>query len=346
MEKNRTIIESAFNQERAFVYARQGALSICAISSVLVVYQIGAYTARMMGMTGFMEVIIASLLVMVGYIAIDWTLLNALSSFSNLDEGKTKKIPIITLAAFSLVTTIGLSLVSNTILSNDMVGETRLLEYNNKLDETTRQTNAAKLAAFSAIEKAEGKEEEKIKQAKKEADRLLQAAIYSKGDKMAALYKQNNGWARARLAPAVNQAKEEGQKLIEQASNTTEATQATYASVLSYDVAKDTTLSTYLSTLKIAESERLSKKANLTLVLALFSIFCGVLAVIISWALKEHRKDNGQYVVEDHVTPIAKLFSFIGKAIDVMQDLLHDIIFGLPTLARKKNLLKGDDVGK
>jgi hypothetical protein len=345
MQKNNNNIENAFNQEKAFVYGRQGALFICAITTVLVVYEIGIHIAVMLGITsGLVQVLFASMLVFISYLSIDWTLLNSLSSFSNLQQGgkKGNMTAIIVLAVFSFVTSTGLSLVSNSILSSDMVGETKLLEYNDKLDEKNTQDSQNKQIAYAALGAAQAEEKENIKNAKKEASALLDDAINSRGSQMAALYKEGNGWAKAQLTPSINKAKKEGQRLIDEASNTAEKVEATYSSVLSYDVAKDTTMSAYMSVLQVAESERLQRKAGINLVLALLSILCGVIGVIISFALKSHREAFGQQIVEDHVTPIAKVFSLFSNAINLTLDAVHDIAFGLPTLLRKKEWLKGD----
>lgn len=349
--------ESAYNQEWAYVQGRKFLLILLALGSLLVTFRIGGYVGNLIfpaSPTGFFIIRLA--FVALGYAGIDWVLANALASASSvaptdvvvIDEDTGKKVPqdsdrrkrsVWAFALAALFTTIGLSVASNFFVSSEMAGESHLMYFNAQVAGAMRNDSLMKIRAFDALEKAGDEERQRIDLAKAEQKRLLNTAIASGSESWQQDYQKHKGNMRAwfwtcadcpreyqRYRERIRDAMSEGDQLLKEARGYTQSVQAALSPTLSYQMSNDSMLLTVQQNVTELELERKSREAKLNIILLVLTIGAGLLSLILTWVLKEHRKDHGQLVLEDHVRPVMVAMDMTNRLGSSLSDLVYTII--------------------
>jgi len=179
----KSVLESAYYQEWAFVKGRKFLLAILALGSVLVTHKIGAYIGNLIFPTLFIpQLVIQIFFVALGWASIDWVLANALSSASNVDETEGSKRPVWVFAIAALTSTLLLSISSNYFISGELAGKTHLTAFNSQVSRAMVQDSVLKSKAFNSLENATSDQNKLHTDALKEKDRLISQAI-KKGSK-------------------------------------------------------------------------------------------------------------------------------------------------------------------
>ena len=188
--------ENAYKQEWGYVTGRQFLLSIVAIGSMIITMHLGGYVGELMFGVGAIQAVFAMkcLFVFLCFVAIDWVLINSLSSASNItnadieiiDEDTGERInqnndagkrSIWQLATASLIATISLSIASNFLISFFIGGENPAADYNRQIEAAMDKDSILRIKALETIALAGEEERTRIQQAGEQAAALLAAAV-------------------------------------------------------------------------------------------------------------------------------------------------------------------------
>ena len=353
---------NAYNQEWAYVYGRKFLLFLLAIGSILVTFQIGGYVGGLLAPGHNATLLVMQgIFVLIGYAGIDWVLANALASASTVsdkaqapliliddetgeeihispadDQKGDSKRSVWIFAVLALITTIGLSLVSNTYISTQMAGDSHLENFNDHVAQVMRRDSALKSRAFNALQSAEKDEQLRIQNARAERKRLIDVAVATGSSSWQNDYyrhKDNpkawfwtcracpNGYKRYR--ERIKTAMREGDQGIAEARGYVNTIQQTLAPTLSYQMAEDSILLFVQGNILTLEQERASRKTQLNIILMVLTIGSGLLAFILTLVLREHRKTHTQQVVEDHVRPIMIVMDMLNRLGSGFADLIY-----------------------
>lgn len=174
--------ETAYYQEWAYVQGRTFLLTLLALGSLLITFKIGSYIGGLVFLENQMgQLTIQMFFVLLGYLGIDWVLANALASASNVDaKGKDKnKKSAWVFAVVALLTTVGLSVASNVLISSDMAGESHLSDFNNQIKGAMANDSLMKTKAFSLLEDLGNNKTRLVKEAQEEKRFLVRKAVLS-----------------------------------------------------------------------------------------------------------------------------------------------------------------------
>ena len=328
---------SAYYQEWAFVYGRKFLLSFLALGSVLVTHKIGSYIGNLV-FPDFLipQIAIQIFFVALGWAAIDWVLANALSSASNVDDVKGGKRPVWVFAIAALSSTLLLSISSNYFISGEMAGDTYLDDFNLQVKQAMVQDSVLKMKAFNSLENAAKDQNKLLSAAFKEKSRLISIAVQkgSKSWQNDYLRDKNNPkgflWKCRRCSQSyknyrqtILNATKQGDQLIYEAKNHKKFVQKSLSSTLSYSLSNDSLLLTVKdNTLKL-EKERKSKESQLNIILLSMTLGCGILALILTYVLREHRKKYGQQIIENNVKLLMLIFDITQRFGNGLADILY-----------------------
>ena len=350
------ILENAYYQEWAFVYGRKFLLTILAIGSLLVTHKIGIYIGNLLFPDiSTLQIIVQIAFIFLGYAGIDWVLANALASASNVetDQDGTSRKTIWVFAIVALASTLLLSISSNFFISNEMAGTPKLDEFNNQVQKAMVQDSVLKMQAFNQLTNATKEQNTLVKEAKLEKARLIQKAVNGgsaswKNDYQ--LHKNNpKAWFwvctscpkkyrnyRDNILAAI----QEGDQLIYEAKNHKKFVQSSLSPTLSYELSKDSLLiSVKENTIKL-EEERKFREDQLNIILLVMTLDCAILALILTYVLKEHRKRYGQQVVENNVKMVMVIFDIFSRICNAFTDLLYTLIVQPFNFLKSKGYIK------
>ena len=349
--------ENAYYQEWAYVQGRKFLLILLALGSLLVTFRIGGYVGNLIfpsSPAGFF--FIRMVFVALGYAGIDWVLANALASASNvsssdlvmIDDDTGEEIPlrkgqnkrsVWVFAISALVTTVGLSLASNFFVSSEMAGESHLIKYNNQVTETMRNDSLMKMRAFDALENAGQEERQRIEEARAEKTRMIAAAVATGSESWQRDYQLHKNNLKAwfwtcrdcpreyrRYRERIKTAMSEGDRIVAEARGYTQSVQSALSPTLSYQMATDSVLSFVKQNVLSLEAERKSRERKLNIILLVLTIGAGILALILTLVLKEHRKEHGQLVPEDHVRLVMVIMDMLDRLGSSLSDLVYTLI--------------------
>lgn len=345
--------QSSYNLEKAYVIGRNAQVTICALGSTLTTHNIGLQLAGMLFPGSQLAgLIIANLFVCFGWMAVDFVFLNALTGASEKTENRKHKRRLWAFAGASFIVTLILSFISITFLSPRLSGPSHLNKYNAQVQSMMRQDSTMKMEAFSLIQAAGGEEQQRIAKAEARAKELLDAAVAAgsaswQSDYQAAKNSPKNWFWTCRNCPreyrayrdGIKDAKEQGDRLKEQAYGYAESVQASLAPTLAYQAQNDTTLSQFNANIIAMENERKAQIKSLNWVLAGLTLGCGALAFVLSGLLASHREEHGQLVKEDPVRPIMILIDFVGRMFDECANVIYSLQYWLMRPFKKYNLV-------
>lgn len=348
--------ESAYYQEWAYVQGRTFLLFLLALGSLLVTFRIGEYLGSLLFPdTPKLVFVIKAGFVLLGYLGIDWVLATALSSASHIsdsdvviideDTGKatqagpsSRKRSVWVFAIAALLSTVGLSLVSNLFVSTEMAGRSHLLTYNGQVEQAISNDSLFKSKAFQLLEKAGDEERQRIDEARREKIKLVQAAVASGSESWQQDYELHKNNPKAwfwvctscprsyrQYRQRIKDAMSTGDALIAQARGYQNNLQASLTPTLSYQLAADTMLTQVRNNVLSLESERSRRASLINLILLTLTIGAGLLSLILTYVLREHRKENGQQVAENHVRPIMMLIDIIYGIVTTLTDILFTL---------------------
>lgn len=342
MENNDTMSkQAARNQELAYIKGRQFVLTIAAVGSMLISFKIGEYTGELLfPYSPNMQFVIKNIFVLTIYLAIDWNLLNSLSSASNISKNAGKKRPVWILSILTLATTLTLSIASNFFISSDMAGDSHLMAFNKEVSAKIKMDSTLKMEAFQVLKNASKEEQERINRAKANKVKRIKEAVNStksqswKEDYYAHKHNMKAWFWTCKECPRkykqyrdrIKLAIETSDKDILEASSYVTKMQTTLSPTLSYQMQKDSTLSKVEANVLVLEAERKWRATIINVILLIMTIGCGLLAMAITVVLKNHREDNGQQIVEDNVQPILVIMDLISRSGGLLSDLLYNII--------------------
>ena len=345
---------SAYYQEWAFVYGRKFLLTILALGSVLVTHKIGSYIGNLLFPNFFTpQLIIQLLFVALGWASIDWVLANALSSASNVDDVEGSKRPIWVFAIVALTSTLLLSITSNYFISGELAGETYLDDFNLQVKQAMVQDSVLKSKAFTSLENATADQNKLLTEALAEKDRLVSQAVKNGSMSWQNDFKRdkNNPTAffwKCRRCPqsyknyrqAILDAIQAGDKLVYEAKNHKKFIQTSLSPTLSYNLSNDSLLLAVKdNTLKL-EAERKGKEAQLNIILLVMTLGCGILALILTYVLKDHRKKYGQQVIENNVKLLMLIFDIIQRFGNGLADILYTVTVQPFNFLQRKGIIK------
>jgi protein-arginine kinase activator protein McsA len=195
-----------------------------------------------------------------------------------------------------------------------------------------------KTKAFKLLEKAGDEERQRIDEARREKTKLVQEAVASGSESWQQDYQlhKNNPKAwfwvctscprnyrqyRQRIKDAISK----GDALIAQARGYQHNIQASLTHTLSYQLATDTMLAQVRNNILSLESERSRRASLINLILLTLTIGAGLLSLILTYVLREHRKENGQQVAENHVRPIMMLLDMVYGLVATFTDILFTL---------------------
>lgn len=359
--------ESAYYQEWAYVQGRTFLLFLLAIGSLLVTFRIGEYLGGLLfpGIPGLVF-LTKGAFVFFGYMGIDWVLATALSSASHITDSEvviidedtgaevqarpsSRKRSVWVFATAALLSTVGLSIVSNLFVSTEMAGQSHLLTYNGQIEQAMNHDSLFKMKAFTMLETAGEEERRQIAEARREKTRLVEAAVASGSASWQEDYQQHKNNPRAwfwvctscprayrQYRQRIKDAITEGDALIAQAQGYQHNIQASLSPTLTYQLATDTMLAQVRSNILLLESERNRRASLINLILLTLTIGAGVLSLILTYVLREHRKENGQQVSENHVRPIMLVLDMGNRLASTVTDILFTV-FAQPFHWLKEN---------
>ena len=359
MQKSQVLL-SAYYQEWAFVYGRKFLLAILAFGSVLVTHMIGAHIGKLLFPTlPLMLLLTKVFFVAMGWAGIDWVLANALASASNVDEDEraegttTNKRPVWVFALVALASTLALSLVSNFFISNQLAGKTHLSDFNQMVEKSMAQDSSLKAKAFAILQDAPKTQNKLVTDALAEKGRLIGAAVKlgSPSWKNDYLNGKNNPTAffwKCRKCPqryknyrnGILNAIEQGDQLVASAQNHQSSLQASLSPTLSYQLANDSLLLAVKTNTEKMEVERKERESQINLILLCMTLGCGILSLILTYVLREHRKKYGQQVIENNVRLFMLVFDVITRLGNGCMDILYTVTVQPFIFMQRKGWLK------
>lgn len=350
------ILENAYYQEWAFVYGRKFLLTILAIGSLLVTHKIGIYIGNLLFPdTSALQIIVQLAFIFLGYAGIDWVLANALASASNVetDQDKASRKTIWIFAIAALASTLLLSLSSNFFISNEMAGTPKLDEFNNQVQKAMVQDSILKMQAFTQLTNATKEQNTLVKEAKREKRRLIQKAVNNGSASWQSDYQlhKNNfkAWFwvctscpkkyqnyRNNILAAIR----DGDHLIYEAKNHKKFVQSSLSPTLSYQLSKDSLLISVKDNAIKLEEERKFREDQLNIILLVLTLGCAILALILTYVLKEHRKRYGQQVIENNVKMVMVIFDIFNRLGNAFTDLFYTVIVQPFNFLKSKGYIK------
>ena len=361
--QNSQNLQSAYYQEWAFVYGRKFLLTILALGSVLVTHMIGTHIGVLLFPTLFLpQLCVRVFFVAMGWAAIDWVLANALASASNVDEEtegkdggkkKTGKRSVWLFAITALASTLALSIVSNYFISNQLAGKTHLSGFNQMVAKSMAQDSSLKSKAFAILQDAPRVQNKLVTDALAQKGRLVVAAVGQGSESWKKDYQRglNNPEAffwKCRRCPqryknyrnGILNAIEEGDKIVATARNHQLTIQASLSPTLSYQLGSDSLLLAVKKNTEQLEQERKDRESQINTILLCMTLGCGLLALILTYVLREHRKRYGQQVIENNVRLFMVLFDVFGRLGNGLMDIIYTVIVQPFNFLQKKGWIK------
>lgn len=348
---------NAQKKEKGYIIGRQASLIMLALGTSIAMFRLGGY----IGDEAFPEsnlviFIIRLLLVGLGFFGVDFIAQNALSSASDItsqpdvvlkdkngstihtvNEDLAKRI--LNFGVLALVATILISTFSNYFVSSDLIGSSKLGLINDRIDLLTRQDSITKLKAFELIENAGAEESSRVNEAIEAAQDSLKVAIDSGSAHWQEDYRKHKDnpeawfWVCTKCAKEyqayrkrILRAIEQGNKKILSARGYSEDVRSSLSPTLSYSLTNDTTLHIYSQNIMAIENERKARGSTLFWLMTVFTIICGIISYAITIMLRDHRLHFGQFILEDHVTPIEQAIDMLIKVVVAIRDLFYTIL--------------------
>jgi len=361
MQNPQTLL-SAYYQEWAFVYGRKFLLSVLALGSILVTHMIGAHIGKLLFPTlPLLQLLTKIFFVAMGWAAIDWVLANALASASNVDEeegkdGENKKYskrPVWVFALVALASTLALSLVSNYFISNQLAGKTHLSGFNQMVAKSMAQDSSLKSQAFAILQDAPKTQNKLITGALAEKGRLIAAAVNKGSESWKKDYQRgrNNSEAffwKCRRCPqrykdyrnGILAAIEEGDKIVSTARNHQSNLQASLSPTLSYQLSNDSLLLAVKKNTDQLEQERKERESQINTILLCMTLGCGILSLILTYVLREHRRKYGQQVIENNARMFMLIFDVFSRLGNGLLDIGYTLIVQPFNWLQRKGWLK------
>lgn len=361
MQNPQTLL-SAYYQEWAFVYGRKFLLSVLALGSILVTHMIGAHIGKLLFPTlPLLQLLTKVFFVAMGWAAIDWVLANALASASNVDEeegkdGENKKYskrPVWVFALVALASTLALSLVSNYFISNQLAGKTHLSGFNQMVAKSMAQDSSLKSQAFAILQDAPKTQNKLITGALAEKGRLIAAAVNKGSESWKKDYQRgrNNSEAffwKCRRCPqrykdyrnGILAAIEEGDKIVSTARNHQSNLQASLSPTLSYQLSNDSLLLAVKKNTDQLEQERKERESQINTILLCMTLGCGILSLILTYVLREHRRKYGQQVIENNARMFMLIFDVFSRLGNGLLDIGYTLIVQPFNWLQRKGWLK------
>ena len=361
MQNPQTLL-SAYYQEWAFVYGRKFLLSVLALGSILVTHMIGAHIGKLLFPTlPLLQLLTKIFFVAMGWAAIDWVLANALASASNVDEeegkdGENKKYskrPVWVFALVALASTLALSLVSNYFISNQLAGKTHLSGFNQMVAKSMAQDSSLKSQAFAILQDAPKTQNKLITGALAEKGRLIAAAVNKGSESWKKDYQRgrNNPEAffwKCRRCPqrykdyrnGILAAIEEGDKIVSTARNHQSNLQASLSPTLSYQLSNDSLLLAVKKNTDQLEQERKERESQINTILLCMTLGCGILSLILTYVLREHRRKYGQQVIENNARMFMLIFDVFSRLGNGLLDIGYTVIVQPFNWLQRKGWLK------
>ncbi len=357
--KNSKVLVSAYYQEWAFVYGRKFLLSILALGSILITHKIGTYIADLLFPENpIFHFTVTVFFVGLGWAGIDWVLANALSSASSIDEEEDEnaikaKRPVWFFAIAALISTLLLSLSSNFFISSQLAGKSHLSDFNEQVKQTMAQDSVLKTQAFQSLEAASAEQSELVVAALAEKKRMVKEAV-SKGtpswrnDYKHGKHNPEGYFWRCTDCPSkykqyrksIELAIEEGDKLVNEAKGHKKFVQQSLSPTLTYQPANDSMLITVKANTIQLEQERKEREGNLNVVLLAMTLGCAILALIITYVLREHRKRYGQQVIENNVKLIMFLVDISQRFGNGIAAIIYTLVVQPFNFLQRKGLVK------
>ncbi len=345
---------NTYYQEWGYLKGRQFLLTILAIGSILTMFRLGTFVGSLISPNTNTIFTFQLTFVFLGYLGIDWVLANALAGYSTLNEGETIVIDNDTgkrvsqqnpaqrllwkFALTALFTTLVLSIVSNLFISSEMAGESELKIYNQQLIGAIKSDSTLKMKAFSTIENAGQQQAEMITQAQANKKAYIAKAITEGSASWQADYQKhkNNprGWFwTCKDCPSgyknyrdnIKVAIERGDQEIAAAQNYLTSIQNSLAPTLSYQLSQDSTLHLLSRNVETLEQERKWRQRIINYILLVVTLGSGLLALVLSTVIREHRLAYGQQVEENHVRLIMYLVDMLERLGTGLSDLIYTL---------------------
>lgn len=322
--------------EFAYFTARNIMLMIVAITSVLVTYRLGGIAAESYHLPTWADYAVRNFAVFLG-LGFDLILITALGGISMPSDSKSKLAWV--LAALALTVTLVLSLCSNWFFSEDSGGPSHYNTYQATLLSKMREDSINKSEAIHLIAEAGEVEASRIAAAKTNASTLLQKAI-SAGSKS-----WQNDYQKAKNNPrawfwvctkcpseykayrdGILEAKEQGAADIAAAYGYSQSVADMVSPTLSKDVTQDSTIMELKLVTGVLEQERKGRTGLLFWILTALAVGAGIMAMVLSLVLRDHRKQFGQHIAEDHIEIFVIVFDLLGTAKHMVLDLLQNVL--------------------
>ena len=362
MQNPQTLL-SAYYQEWAFVYGRKFLLSVLAFGSVLVTHMIGAHIGKLLFPTlPLLQLLTKIFFVAMGWAAIDWVLANALASASHVDEeeenkdGEKKKYskrPVWVFALVALASTLALSLVSNYFISNQLAGETHLSGFNQMVAKSMAQDSSLKSQAFAILKDAPKTQNKLVTEALAQKGRLMGVAIKKGSESWKKDYQRGRNNPKAffwtcRRCPqrykdyrnGILNAIEEGDKILAVARNHQSNLQASLSPTLSYQLSNDSLLLAVKKNTEQLEHERKERESQINIILLCMTLGCGILSLILTYVLREHRRKYGQQVIENNARFFMLIFDVFSRFGNGLLDIGYTLIVQPFNYFQRKGWLK------
>ena len=220
-------------------------------------------------------------------------------------------------ARFFATTT--LTYFSRTPMAAAIVGEVQGESEINAI-ETAQSERAERIAKLEKEKnRIAGSEAKRIREARKAGQKLIDAAINSQGENVAALYRKGNAWVMSdrkfrAYRDGIRKAREEAARLEAQAREETKAASSAFIASTAQDTAYLSTLNRILEN-KVARNEQLTGVYNFTL--GFLDIAFGVLYWFLSLFLAQFKRKHDI----EYESPFTGVFAKVGDRIgdDVLQ---------------------------
>lgn len=348
MKNNNTDVGqiSAYNQEQGYIISRNFQVTVCALTSTLFTYLIGAQIANyLFPGSALAHVFFSGLMVIVGFLAIDWAFLNSLVGASSHHASEKYKKMMRNRAILFFACTLLMSFVSNFFVGEEIKGDSHLADLQAELKVREERKDRLKEQAYTLLSDAGKEEKSRLTEAQESAKIKLQQAITTlPNGKPVSNNWQEDYWAAKdnpkhwfwvcrdcppeykRYRERIRAAEAEGQDLIAAAGGYAKGVQASLSPILSYNASSDSTLIKMSANAFLLESERNWRGLLIQFGLGAMAFICGLMAFQNTTLLAEHRKTYGQQVAEDNVTSVLTILDLFRRIPEFVLDAIQNIL--------------------
>ncbi|MEL6972022.1 MAG: hypothetical protein AAFZ63_28140 [Bacteroidota bacterium] len=336
---------TAYNQEQGYIISRNFQVTVCALTSTLFTYLIGAQIAKHLFPNSVLaHVFFSGVMVVVGFLAIDWAFLNSLVGASTPHaSGKYQKM-MRNRAIMFFVCTLLMSIVSNFFVGETVKGDSHVADLQQELIDREERKDSLKQQAYTLLSDAGEVESQRLSDARKSAKGLLEKAItilpngkpvsdHWQNDYAKAKNKPDHWfWVCSKCAPEyqryrerIRSAEAEGKELIAEAGGYATNMQASLSPILSYNASSDSTLISLTANAFTLEGERNWRGLLIQFGLGAMALICGLMAFQNTTLLAEHRKIYGQQVAEDNVTSVLTILDLFRRIPEFFLDAVQNL---------------------